>query len=370
MTNRRNHYAARVRQMTVHLMRAKAFGWSAALVLIAVACGGGADSGSGEQAPAASAAQDSAVIRLAMPSEPLWQWIVDSGSLEQWEERHGVRIEISHPFRPFTALVSGNADVILMDALSIPALTRGLEHQPVIIGKYATDRSVAAVWRTSQAENLAGVMEGTVAADSEFGTTLLWALIVDAEHGLEFGDDSQDFEFLTAALDLGDIVDRGDADACICLPDRNAEDLSTGMLRPLYGGVPAAELYTSIIGDGDRLPLGEVFVADGAWHAENAATARAFLDLWEQAVRHWHGHAGEIIALYPELLSVQSDATIEWLTEYVETHDWIVDSVYLAEADIDTYADAVGRLAERGFIEADASVPAVVIQPSSSTLGG
>ena len=370
MTNRRNHYAARVPQMTVHQMKTKVFGLSAALVLIAVACGGGADSGSGDQAPAASGAQESAVIRLAMPSEPLWQWIIDSGSLEQWEERHGVRIEISHPFRPFTALVSGHADVILVDALSIPALTRGLEHQPIIIGKYATDRSVAAVWRSSQAEDLAGVTEGTVAADSEFGTTLLWALIVDEAHDLEFGDDSQDFEFLTATLDLGDIVDRGDADACICLPDRNAEDLSTGMLRPLYGGKPAGELYASIMGDGDRLPLGEVFVADGAWHVQNATTARAFLDLWEQAVRHWHAHAGEIIALYPELLSVQSDATIEWLTEYVETHDWIVDSVYLAEADADAYVDAVGRLAERGFIEADASVPAVVIQRPSSTLGG
>ncbi|WP_419838296.1 hypothetical protein [Candidatus Poriferisodalis sp.] len=358
--------------MTVHQMRAKAFGLSAALVLIAVACGGGgADPASGDQAPAASGAQESAVIRLAMPSEPLWQWIIDSGSLEQWEARHGARIEISHPFRPFTALVSGHADVILVDALSIPALTRGLEHQPVIIGKYAADRSVAAVWRTSQAENLAGVMEGTVAADSEFGTTLLWALIVDDKHdGLEFSDDSQDFELLTAALDLGDVVKRGDADACICLPDRNAEYLSAGMLRPLYEGAPAGELYASMIGDGDRLPLGEVFVADGAWHAENAATARAFLDLWEQAIRHWHAHAGEIIALYPELLSVQSDAAIEWLTEHVETHDWIVDSVYLADADADAYADAVERLAERGFIEADAPVPAVVIQPSSSTLGG
>ncbi|MDE0133401.1 MAG: hypothetical protein OXH86_00540 [Acidimicrobiaceae bacterium] len=336
----------------------------AALAAVAVACGGGSIDEVGDDAAVPSAGTDAAApevtIRLAMPVDPLWQWLVDSGTRDSWEARHGIRIETSHPFRPFTALVSGHADVILVNALGIPALTRGLDHEPVIFGKYATDRSVAAVWRTSQAADFGDVMEATVAVDSEFGATLLWALIVDEAHGLDFSDGGPDYEFLTASLDLGDAVDRGEADACICMPDHNAGDLSAGLLRPLYDGLSASRLYATLVDDPSRLPLGEVFLADGSWYAAHPEAAAAFLELWELAVQHWHDHSADVIAAYPELLSVQSEAESAWLVGYVADNNWIVETVHVDAAEAQTYAAAVERLREIGLIEADAPVTRVV----------
>ncbi|WP_419553054.1 hypothetical protein [Candidatus Poriferisodalis sp.] len=332
-----------------------------ALVIVAAACGGAGSNSGPEAQPAATAPSQDAPppIRLALPSEPLWQWLVDSGELAQWEKQHGMQIEASHPFRPFTAFVSGHADVILIDALDIPAFAQGFEIDPVIIGKYAADRSITATKRTSLATDMAGVVEGEIAVDGDLGSTLLWALIVEAAHGLDLSYRSPDFDFFIATFGIADAVESGNADACICLPDESVAGLSSGTLRPLYNGASAARLFAELSGTPEQILLGQIFLVDRAWLEANPEAVRAFLNLWERAVRHWHGNYAELIGQYPELLSVQSDEEIAWLIDYVAANNWITPSVYPTQGDADAYAAALDRLRSSGLIESDARTPLV-----------
>lgn len=333
-----------------------------AAAMAAAACGGGADNqpvANNAPVEVGTPADHAETIRFALPSEPLWQWLVDSGTLAEWETAHGLRIEASHPFRPFTAMVSGHADIILIDALDIPMFSEGFSSDPIIIGKYASDRSIAATKRTSQAADLADVVEGQLAMESQLGSTLLWSLIVEQAHSLDLSEDSADFDFILATSGVADTVERGSADACICLPDASVENLSSGMLRPLYEGKSASHLYAELTGKPDERLLGEVFLTEGEWFSSHPDEIDAFLELWETAVQHWHTHYPELIATYPELLMVQSQQHVDWLTHRVTDHNWIAPTVYLTGDDARAYSDAVQRLAERGLLPADAVAPSV-----------
>ena len=343
----------------------------AASSLVAAACGGGATAPSSDPSGAVEApvAGDGApVIRFALPTEPLWQWLNDSGALASWQQEHGLRIEASHPFEPFTAFVGGHADIILIDALDIPVFSRDLESDPTIIGKYSSDRSIAAVKRTSQATDLGHVVEGGIAMESELGSTLLWSLIVEQAHALDLRYGSRDFEYIIATSGIAETVDRGGADACICMPDQSVANLSTGILRPLYDGKSAATVYAELMGHPDRSLLGKVFVADREWHRTHAAEVSAFLELWELAVQNWNVSYAGFIAAYPQLMSVQTDEEIAWLSDYVSSHNWIVPSVYPTDADAQRYLDAVAKLQANGRIPADAKPPPVIT--NRSTAGG
>lgn len=347
----------------VRAVRSAAMLLLAAAAITVAACGAGgseqpatADAPLETQTPAA----DVDTIRFALPSEPLWQWLVDSGTLAEWEAAHGLRIEASHPFRPFTALVSGHADIILIDALDVPVFSEGLGSDPVIIGKYASDRSIAATKRTSQATDLAGVVEGQIAMESQLGSTLLWSLIVEQAHSLDLSEDSLDFGFILATSGVADTVDRGAADACICQPDASVASLSTGMLRPLYDGKSASQLYAELTGQPDERLLGEVFLTEREWFRAHPNEVNAFLELWQTAVEHWHAHYPDLIAAYPELLSVQTQEHVDWLTHHVTGHNWIVPTVYLTGGDARAYLDAIELLKARGQLPADSQAPSVI----------
>ena len=327
------------------------------------ACGGGA----GNQPPTAGtpdttvlAPADSSTIHLALPPDPIWQWIVDSGTLADWEAEHGLHIEASHPFRTFTALISGDADIILVNAFDLPVFAHGLDSDPVILGNYATDRSIAAARRTSQATDLAGVVEGQIAMESQFGSTMLWSLIVERLHSLDFSDSGNDFTFMLTTSGVAETVDRGDADACICLPDASIESLSTEMLRPLYDGKSAAQIYAELSGEPDHPMLGDVFAAEREWYRAHSQEVNDFLELWETAVRHWHEHYPELVAAYPELLSVQTQQHVDWLTRYLAQNNWVAPTVYLGGEDAWGYTKAVTDLQARGRIPQDAKVPSVI----------
>ena len=354
--------------MKQNLTPMRVMGRAAALLLAASAitaagCGVGADNQpAAAEAPidTTAPAPDTATIRFALPSEPLWQWLVDSGTLAAWEAEHELRIEASHPFRPFAALVSGHADIILIDALDVPLFSEGLDSDPAIIGRYANDRSIAATKRTSLATDLAGVVEGQIAMESQLGSTLLWSLIVERAHSLDLSEDSLDFEFILATSGVADTVERGTADACICRPDESAASLSTGMLRPLYDGKPASQLYAELAGLPEDRLLGEVFLTEREWFRAHQDEVAAFLELWETAVQHWHAHYPELIAAYPELLSVQTQEHVDWLTHHVTEHNWIVPTVHITESSALAYLDAIARLAERGQLPADTRAPAII----------
>ena len=321
-----------------------------------------------EQAPAAPT-----VIRLALAPDPVWQWLEDSGTRAAWEISRNVRFEVSNPFDQFAAFAGGHADVVVINALDVPKFVEQPERDPVIIGKYTTDRSILAVRRTSRAETLDDLVERRIAVESSLASTLLWGLIAEAEYGLDFSQSGADFDLVTVeSASIADLVMRGDVDACICTPDFSVPFLAGGRLRALYDGKSAAELFTSggVESEGFGGELGTIadaFVADKAWYVANRNAVDALLGLWEEGVAAWKQNKAQIVADYPHHFSVESEAEIAWLSDYVEVHDWIVTSVYITDQEAETHKFAFFRLRELGLVSADAAVPEINVVPSPAS---
>ncbi len=337
--------------------------------LVAASCGGG-DGGSGSSAtvtvdPAAPTQESSPPrsepvrIRLALPPDPVWEWLKDSGTVAEWEASRNVRIEASSPFDQFSAFAGGHVDVVVINALEIPQLVEQSDREPVVVGRLMTDRSFLGVRRTSRAETLDDLIEARITVDSALGSTLLWGVIADAMHGLEFRVDSPDFDLVVVeSASVSDLVMRSDVGACVCLPDFSVSDLADGRMRPLYGGRSAAEIYaTDVMGDPGALPVAEALVADRRWVAQNREAVEALLGLWDVGLRNWKAQRELLIAGYPHLLSVQTDTEIAWMTDYAAARDWVLPSVYLTPQDAELQTGIFARMQSLGLVPAGAREP-------------
>ena len=337
----------------------------AAAALVAASCGGGG--GSSAAVPAADAGvqdvggqrSEPVRIRLALAPDPVWEWLRDSGTVAEWEAARNVRIEASSPFDQFSAFAGGHADVVVISPLEVPQFVEQSDREPVVVGRLMTDRSFLAVRRTSRAETLDDLVEARITVDSALGSALLWGVIAEALHGLEFRVGSPDFDLVVVeSASVSDLVMRGDVDACICLPDFSVSDLADGRLRPLYGGRSAAEVYAEeVVGEPGVLPVAEAFVVDRQWLAHNRDAVEALLGLWEVGLRSWASQKEQLVADYPHLLSVQSDEDIAWMTGYVKEHDWVLPSVYLTQEDSRMQAGIFARMQSLGLVAADAREP-------------
>ena len=333
--------------------------------LVAASCGGGGGSTTVTADPAAPAPElspplsDPVRIRLALAPDPVWEWLKDSGTVSEWEMSRNVKIEASSPFDQFSAFAGGHADMVVINALEVPQFVEQSDREPAIIGKFTTDRSILAVRRTSGAEDLSDLVEGRIAVESSLGSTLLWGLIADALHGLEFRVDSPDFDLIIVdSASLADLVARGDADACICVPDFTVASLADGTMKALYGGRSAAEIYAEdVVGNPEALPIADAFLIDQPWHAQNEVAVASMLELWEAGIQAWKSAKRSIIADYPHLFSVTSDAEIAWISDYATDHDWVVSSVYITEDEAAAHSATFAELQRIGLLDADARKP-------------
>ena len=340
---------------------------AAAAALLAASCGSSGGSTAVTADPAAPAQElspppsDPVRIRLALAPDPVWEWLQDSGTVAEWEMTHNIEIDASNPFDQFSAFAGGHADMVLINSLDVPQFVEQSDRDPAIVGKYTTDRSILAVRRTSQAQNLGDLVEARIAVESSLGSTLLWGLIAEALHGLEFQADSPDFNLVVVdPASVADLVMRGDADACICVPDFSVQYLAEGTMKPLYGGRSAAEIYAEeVMDDPDALPMADAFLIDRSWHANNEAAVASMLGLWEVGLDHWKSAKHSIIADYPHLFSVTTDAEIAWITDYATQHDWVVSSIYISDAEAEAHTATYAAMQEIGLLDATASMPDV-----------
>ncbi len=327
----------------------------AAALLLAASCGSVAESAGGTSGQAAPAR-----VRLALTPDPVWQWLDDSGTVARFEATHNIRIEASQPFDPFSAFAGDHADVVVVDALEVPQFAEQSGREPVIVGQLASDRSIVAVRRNSQAETLSDLLEATIAVDSSIGRVLLWGLIADSKHDMDFrAEGSPDISItIVEPGSVADLVMRGDADACICLPEFSASHLASGMLRPLYGGRSAAEIYAKdVISQSLLRPIADVFVADRQWLSQNRRAAEALLELWQVGLDNWAGGKEQIIADYPHLFSVRTAEEVDWMTAHANKRDWVSRSVYLTEDNLRLQDDMFARMRRTGLIPDDTVAP-------------
>ena len=354
-----------------------AAGLAVMCALMALAsCGGGSPApivADGAGTGTDGAQSGPARIRLALAPDPVWQWLEDSGEAQRWQAQNNIRIEVSHPFDQFSAFAGGHTDVVVINALDVPQFMEQSDREPVIVGKLTTDHSFLGVRRTSRAETLNDLVETQIAVDGTLGSTLLWGLIADSMHGLDFRDvGTVDFDLVVVEpASAADLVMRGDVDACVCVPEFSASELASGRLRPLYGGLSGAEVYAQEVrGDPRALPVASAFVVEKEWYSRHRAAVASLLELWDWALQHWSSQPKDfLVANYPHLFSVETDAEIAWMTEYVDDHDWITASVHLTEQDSALHADIFAEMQRLGFVSDDITAPEMDSSYSSASGG-
>ena len=348
----------------------------AAAVLFA-ACGGGdtaptpppADA-SGQ--PADGPQSEPVLIRMALAPDPIWRWLEDSGTVAQWEAAHNIRIEATNPFDQFSAFAGGHVDVVVINALEVPQFVEQSNREPVIIGKLSSDRSILAVRRTSSATTLENLIEARISVDNDVGSALLWGIITEAIHGLDFRVDSADFDLVVVeSASVTDLVMREDVEACVCLPDFSVPALADGLLRPLYGGRPAAQIFAEdLAGLPNARPVAAALVTDQVWLAQNRGAVDALLGIWEVGLQHWASHKQSLIEAYPHLLSVKTDEEVRWITDYVRTHDWVSPTVYLNEEDSSVQSLVFDRMQHLGLVPEGAREPELDLSHSAASREG
>ena len=309
-------------------------------------------------------------VRLALPLDPVWEWLKKSEIIEKWEKEGNINIQASNAFDQLAAFAGGHTDIAVIDALRVPQLIEQSEHKPVIIGKLTHDRSFLAVGSASDAKSIGDLRERRVAIDNSLSSAPLWNLIVSDQRGFIFSADSPDYELVTVEpVNLADLVIRGDVDACTCLPEAAAAILADAEMQnqliPLYGGRTAAEIYaTDILQDPNKLPVAKVLVANEGWYADNTEAVDTLLALWDEGLAEWSLNKSLIIADYPHLFSANGEQEISWVAEYAERHPWYTSSVYITQEDADLYMDVINKMQDSGFLTTDyVETPQMIIHP-------
>lgn len=354
-------------------LRAAAAAVAAMAVLSAAtaACGGSA-----ETDPAAASPEQRAdrpvgtVIRLAIPPDPLWDWLNNSGTLAEWEQANSARVDAIQAFDQFGAFAGGHADIVVINAMDVPNVERQSGREAVIVGKYTFDRSFIGVRRYSSAETLADLGGTRIAVYSPVESTLVWGVIAKDRHDLHLRLDGGDFDMVVAEpAQLADLVMRGDVDACICLPDLSATHLAERELKALYGGRPAARVYAeeTAADPAAGQPIADALVADKAWYEQNTEVAESFLSLWSRALEEWQRDRSYLISTYSHHFSVQGDEQIDWLTAYIEQNDWIAPSPYVSDREAKNLADTFSRMKGADLIDQDTAEPEIIVSSTSGS---
>jgi ABC-type nitrate/sulfonate/bicarbonate transport system substrate-binding protein len=171
-------------------------------------------------------------------------------------------------------------------------------------------------------------------------------------HDLELRSGGGDFDVVMADIqNLSNLLARGEIDACICYPDLSARELGDGSIRALYDGKSSAELFAEFNAPGHDGPMGNVFVAQRDWAEQHPKEVKFFLDLWERGLQEWIENRDEIIARYPQHFAVEDPEDVEFITQYVHDHDWVVEEIRFDKTWADNESKVFKLMRDTGVID-------------------
>ncbi|MCZ0729416.1 ABC transporter substrate-binding protein [Mycolicibacterium iranicum] len=276
--------------------------------------------------PASSRSAREGVIRFTFAPDPIWDYMNETGIVDQWQRDTGYTIETSATWDEFGLFAGGHADIISSASFEVPGLEEQTQRETVIIGKYNAERSRILVRRDDPAQSLADLKGRRLGVFTTVSGTLVWSALAAQMHGVNVVDG--DFDVVVADIqNLSNLLARGEIDACICYPDLSARELRDGSVRPLYDGKSSADLFAELVAPGHDGPMGNVFVARKDWVDGHPGEVAAFLDLWDRGLAEWQVHRDAMIERYPQHFAVAAPEDIEFMKAYVNQHDWVTDEV-------------------------------------------
>ena len=350
--------------------RARRLRWSAGLAVLAMTASACASGGGSSQA-AGEAEDAGGVINMVMAPDPVWKWLEDQGIKQEMEEEAGIQVLTSSSWDEFGVFAGGHADVVSSATYETPDLADAIKEPAAVFGRYNADRSILGVAPDAPYQDICDLEGKRIATFTAVSITLVWGMYAKEMCDLDLRAGGGDYELVVTDIqNLGDLVARGDADACLCLPDFALPQLVAGTVKPLYDSKSAAQLWAENFGsNAEELthPQTNVFVAREAWVEKNPEEAAFLLALWERGLQEWQENRDEIIATYPEDFGVTSPEEQAFLINWLDTrYDWYVDSVYLEEQWVEEEKEIFEFMKNTGFLEEDVEEQVfTIVEPTS-----
>lgn len=336
------------------------------LLLLAAACGGGAETTAPEQADGSAAPgaapqrEGSSVIRFAFAPDPVMDYLIDTGTLAEFEEAWGVRLEMTSSWDEFAFFAGGHGDIVSMSTLDIPLLQQETGVEVVGFGKYNHTRLIIGTKCDSGYETMEDLVGKRFGVGNPVTTERLVGTIVNTLHeGITFSLDGGDYEIVYNDHPvLPELIARGEIDAAYMIPEFGVPYLRSGEICGLYEDRAAFELYRDLLLDGEHEGLeSNLFVAEKEWFENHPYEVQFFMALWEEGVNLWYRDHTEIVGLYPQHFSVESEEDISYIDEWIQDHQFIADTVYLDDDWIAGEEQIFDLAKEADMMEQDAANP-------------
>jgi hypothetical protein len=291
-------------------------------------------------APAPAEDQPASIIRFAFAPDPVWDYLVDTGTLATWEEANNIRIVTSSTWDEFTYFAGGHGDIVSMGTQEIPVLENETEIETVTFGKYNYQRSPMMRRAGDPYETLADVPLGSsVCVSSPVSNTGFWTVAVNELHGLDYRVGGGDFNLIVNDHFVNPTnLLRGDCEVAVIIPEAAAPQLREGTIELMYEGQMPFQLYKTFSGidDGQNHIMSNLFTATAEWYDAHPREVEAFLALWQIGIDLWEQNTAEIVSIYPQHFAVEDQADIDWMIEFMQgENDWFVDNVYLDQDWVD-----------------------------------
>lgn len=328
---------------------------------------GGEDDGEAAEGGDDGGGSDDTVIRFAFAPDPVWDYLKDTGTLDEWSEETGYTIETSESWDEFTYFAGGHGDIVSMGVHELPLLEEEAGVEIVAFGKYNHQRVPLYTTAEDSYDTLADVPEGaTTCANSAVSNTIVWSIIADKLHDIDYRVGGGDFEIVVQDhFVMPELVVRGQCEVAAAIPEAAVPHLREGDLEVMYDGRPPWRVYQELCECDHEGIMSNLMVARAEWFDSHPDQAAAFLDLWQRGIELWNENTEEIVQRYPQHFAVENEEDIAWIQEYMAgENDWFVDSVYLDQEWIDEETKFYDMMVEGGWMDEGTPIPRFeVIEP-------
>lgn len=325
-----------------------------ALALVASACSTKDTASKGE--PASGPRN---IIRFTFAPDPVWDYLQDSGIKEEMEKESSVRILAAPTWDEFGIYAGGHADIVSVGSFEVPLLEVESKRKAVVFGKYNMTRAVLATAADNPYQTLADIPKGSkIAIYNTVGPTLLWGVIVNNMHDLDYRSDGGDYDLVLADItNTAQLAANHEVEAAQILPDFSVPQLMGGHVKILYGGRTGPDLIGEIVGGRYEGPMTNIFMAREEWYDEHIKEVDFFLKLWQRGLDEWQANKDLIIESYPQHFAVQTAEEIKFMKDYLNAHDWFAKDVYLTQVWIDKETRLFDLMRQAGFMGKDEENP-------------
>jgi hypothetical protein len=329
-------------------------------MLVAAACSSGGGATDIEEA-AERRTDGREIIRFAFAPDPLWDYMKDTGVLHAWEQQHNLRIVTSTTWSEFDYFARGYGDIVSMATHETPLLEQQSGIKVVAFGEYNHDRTSLMRRAEDNWNTIEDIpRDATVCVASEVSTTILWSVIADQMHGVDFRVGEGDYNLeIVDYFDQPPLLENGECDVSMTIPEAAVPQLRTGEFELMYDARPPWQVVADDICQCEhRGYMSNLFVAREEWFDSHPDQAAAFLELWEEGLRLWEENKDEIIRLYPEHFAVETEEDTEWMVEYMSgDDDFFVDTVYMDEEWVERETGLYDYMRQSGWMAEDTPEP-------------